>query len=73
MKSTRKLLVGETETRSMLSISGEDLEWLVNTEQLSPILLRGRRLFDVSQLNELVRTYQIVQSRGVKDEQDDAQ
>lgn len=64
MPSRKKLLVDDAEAASTLSIPAEDLEWLVSTEQLMPIVIRGRRLFDFTQLEELVRTYRIVQSRG---------
>lgn len=59
-----KLLVDESEAKSILSISDSDLEWLVTTQQLFPVYLRGRRLFEFSQLEELVRLYKTVQARG---------
>ena len=60
----RKLLVGDEEVCHILSIPDCDLEWLVSTEQLIPICIRGRRLFDMPQIEELVRVYKVVQSRG---------
>jgi hypothetical protein len=60
----RKLLVDGAEATAILNISQQDLEWLVDTQQLSPIHIRGRRLFTVAQLEELVQTYKTVQSRG---------
>ena len=60
-----KLLVNN-EASELLSIPAHVLEWLVDTQQLSPIHIRGRRLFLVTQLEELTRTYQTVQSRGQK-------
>ena len=64
MPDELKLLVDDNEARARLSIPAADLEWLVSTQQLSPIQLRGRRLFLVAQLEELVLTYRTVQSRG---------
>jgi hypothetical protein len=64
MPDQRKLLVDEIEASQLLSIAATDLEWLVSTQQLSPIHIRGRRLFMVAQLEELVQTYKTVQSRG---------
>jgi hypothetical protein len=64
MPDQRKLLVDDSEASQLLSIAATDLEWLVSTQQLSPILIRGRRLFQLSQLEELVQLYSKVQSRG---------
>jgi hypothetical protein len=64
MSYQRKLLVDGAEATVILNISQQDLEWLVDTQQLSPIHIRGRRLFMVTQLEELVQTYKTVQSRG---------
>ena len=64
MQSTHKLLVDDAEACAMLSIPAEHLDWLVKTEQLTPVNIRGRRLFPVRQLEELVRTYAVVQARG---------
>ena len=66
MQTHSKLLVAEKEAIGMLSISEIDLDWLVTTQQLFPIYLRGRRLFELSQLEELVRVYKTVQTRGTK-------
>lgn len=71
MHSTRKLLVDDAEACAMLSIPAEHLDWLVKTEQLSPIHIRGRRLFAVRQLDELVTTYSVVQTRGRNHDDDD--
>jgi hypothetical protein len=73
MHSLKKLLVDDAEACEMLSIPAEHLDWLVRTEQLIPINIRGRRLFAVRQLEELVRTYSIVQARGKADAQNDSQ
>ncbi len=73
MQSHPRLLVNDADACSMLSIPAEHLDWLVKTEQLSPINIRGRRLFAVRQLEELVRTYSIVQARGRINDQDDRQ
>jgi hypothetical protein len=64
MSDNPKLLVDDNEASELLSIPAPDLEWLVNTQQLSPIQLRGRRLFLVAQLEELIQTYKAVQLRG---------
>ncbi len=64
MSDQRKLLVDDSEASELLSISTNDLEWLVSTQQLSPIQIRGRRLFQLSQLEELIQVYNKVQSRG---------
>jgi hypothetical protein len=64
MYRNNKLLVDENEAIAMLSISNNDLEWLLNTQQLSHIQIRGRRLFEVVQLEQLVQSYKTVQSRG---------
>jgi hypothetical protein len=73
MQSTHKLLVDDAAACTMLSIPAEHLDWLVKTEQLNPINIRGRRLFAVRQLEELVRTYSIVQARGRDRGDDDSQ
>ncbi len=64
MSANPKLLVDDNDASALLSISITDLDWLTNTQQLSPIRLRGRRLFLVSQLEELIQTYKTVQLRG---------
>lgn len=64
MQSTHKLLVDDAEACAMLSIPPETLAWLIATEQLAPINIRGRRLFPARQLEELIRTYAVVQARG---------
>ena len=68
METQRKLLVDDHEASQILSIPIIDLEWLVATEQLAPIQIRGRRLFEVLQLEELVRLYKTVQSRRTHDQ-----
>lgn len=70
MQFTRKLLVDNAEACTMLNIPAEHLDWLVKTEQLSPICIRGRRLFAVRQLEELVTTYSVVQARGRNHDED---
>lgn len=64
MADRRRLLVDSTEAIAILSIPPDDLDWLVDTQQLSQINIRGRRLFELTQLEELVQTYKTVQSRG---------
>jgi hypothetical protein len=64
MPDKLKLLVDDDEASKLLSIPITDLDWLASTQQLSPIHIRGRRLFMVAQLEELVQTYKSVQSRG---------
>ena len=64
MSDNPKLLVDDNEASELLSIPVTDLDWLASTQQLSPIHIRGRRLFMVAQLEELVQTYKSVQSRG---------
>jgi hypothetical protein len=71
MRSNQRLLVDDAEACEMLSIPAEHLDWLVKTEQLGPISIRGRRLFALRQLEELVRTYSIVQARGRNRGEDD--
>jgi hypothetical protein len=66
MADQQKLLIDSAETIAILSISRDDLDWLVDTQQLSPINIRGQRLFELSQLKERVVTYKTVQSRGSK-------
>ena len=66
MELSRKLLVDDDEACQILSISRDDLEWLISTQQLSPIRIRGHRLFDMAQFEELVRVYMTVQSRGAQ-------
>jgi len=73
MSDNLKLLVDDSEATSLLSIPAGDLEWLVNTQQLSPIQLRGRRLFLVAQIEELIQTYRTVQSRGQHAQRDTQQ
>ena len=58
------LLVDNAQAAIILSIPPDDLDWLVSTQQLFPIHIRGRRLFEITQLEELIQTYQSVQSRG---------
>jgi hypothetical protein len=64
MSDTRKLLVNDGEASQLLSILPNDLEWLVGTQQLCPIHIRGQRLFEFSQLEALVQTYRTIQGRG---------
>ena len=73
MHSNQRLLVDDADACLMLSIPLEHLDWLVKTEQLVPINIRGRRLFSVRQLEELVRTYSVVQARGKAHVQNDSQ
>lgn len=60
MKPTRKLLVDDTEACSMLSASTDDLEWLVNTEQLTPTFRHslsawGKETLKLEETKELLR------------------
>ena len=68
MESPRKILVDDDAVRTILSIPAPDLNWLVDTEQLLPIQIRGRRLFELSQIEELVCLYKTVQARGTNNE-----
>jgi len=69
MDSNDKLMVDDAEAAALLSISPDDLEWLAVTGQLDPILIRGRRLFDTAQLQQLIVTYRTVQSRGTRSDE----
>lgn len=64
MEQPSKILLADEAAMGALSIDSDTLDWLVHTRQLTPITIRGRRLFPVAQLNELVTAYSVVQSRG---------
>lgn len=64
MEQPRKILLADEAAMGALSIDSDTLDWLVDTRQLAPITIRGRRLFPVAQLNELVTAYSVVQARG---------
>ena len=65
LETSLKLLVTEEEACQLLSLSLDDLVWLTATEQLSPLLIRGRKLFEVSRLHEFIQVYKSVQSRSL--------
>jgi hypothetical protein len=64
LQTSIKLLVSEEEACELLSLSLDDLLWLTATEQLSPLFIRGRRLFEVARLHEFIQVYKSVQSRS---------
>jgi hypothetical protein len=64
LETSVKLLVSEAEACELLSLSPDDFLWLTATEQLSPLFIRGRTLFEVARLHELIQVYKSVQSRS---------
>jgi hypothetical protein len=58
-----KLLVSEAEACELLSLSINELLWLTATEQLTPLFIRGRKLYEVARLHEFIQVYKSVQSR----------
>ena len=64
MEFNPALLLDDVGATAALSIDQEALDWLVSTQQLLPIYIRGRRLFRYSDLQELVAGYQVVQHRN---------
>jgi len=65
IEGTHKQLLSPQEVEKMLSIEAEDLRWLVETGQLSEIVIRGKVRFDSDDVAMLVRTYRRVQRRKV--------
>ena len=63
IEGTHKQLLSPEEVEKMLSIEAEDLRWLVETGQLSEIVIRGKVRFDSDDVAMLVRTYRRVQRR----------
>ena len=63
IEGTHKQLLSPQEVEKMLSIEAEDLRWLVETGQLSEIVIRGKVRFDSDDVAMLVRTYRRVQRR----------
>ncbi len=61
MDDPNQILWDEVETLRRLSVSSDELGWLVSTGQLNPISIRGRRLFLAEELKALVQTYQATQ------------
>lgn len=64
METSVKLLVSEEEACELLSLSPDDLLWLTATEQLAPLFIRGRKLFELTRLHEFIQVYKSVQSRS---------
>ncbi len=64
MDDPKQILWDESETLRRLSVTSDELDWLVSTAQLNPISVRGRRLFLVEELKALVRVYQSTQRRA---------
>jgi hypothetical protein len=62
-------LMPRDEAAQMLHLTDEDIQWLVDTKQLPEIRLRGRKLFDSRDLDQLIDTYKtLVTRRKDKDE-----
>jgi hypothetical protein len=56
LQTSIKPLVSEEVACELLSLSLDDLLWLTATEQLSPLFIRGRRLFEVARLMSSFRS-----------------
>jgi len=52
-----------SELPGVLQLSQEQIDWLVNTGQLSPIFIAGEQRFDSRDINQLIAAYKAVQSR----------
>jgi hypothetical protein len=64
----RKKAYSISETARLLSrLTTDDVEWLIDTGQLRPIVLCGQRLILASDIDELLKTYQHVQQKGKLD------
>ena len=70
IEGTHKQLLSPEEVEKMLSIEAEDLRWLVETGQLTQIVIRGKVRFDSEDIATLVKTYRRVQRRKVNVDRD---
>lgn len=61
----RRLYVG-TELSSLLQLSQEQIDWLVNTRQLRPLTICGQVRFDSRDVDGLIQTYKATVSRRVQ-------
>jgi hypothetical protein len=61
---SKQVLLDESEAATALSLNQDDLAWLVDTGQLLPISIRGKKRFLLSDIEQLITTYQSVQRRG---------
>jgi hypothetical protein len=64
-EGSQKQLLTPEEVKKTLSIEDSDLCWLVETGQLSEIVIRGKVRFDSEDVAMLVRTYRRIQRRRV--------
>jgi hypothetical protein len=59
-----RILLDDAEAVNALNLSLEDIDWLVQTSQLQPIMIRGKRRFLRRDLEVLVNLYQSIQNRN---------
>ena len=59
-----RILLDDAETVRALSLSLDDIDWLIRTRQLQPIMIRGKRRFLRRDLEVLVNLYQSTQTRN---------
>lgn len=64
--SPQRKLYSVVETAELLKSSEADVEWLIRTGQLQPIRLRGKLYILATDIDELLRVYQLVESRRRK-------
>jgi hypothetical protein len=59
-------LLQYTEVSALLQLSQEQIDWLVNTRQLQPLLICGESLYDSNQIDHLINVYLKTASRRVQ-------
>jgi hypothetical protein len=59
-------LLQYTEVSALLQLSQEQIDWLVNTRQLQPLLICGESLYDSNQIDDLINVYLKTASRRVQ-------
>lgn len=65
MTSDRRLYQS-AEVPVLLQLSQEQIDWLVDTGQLTPIRIAGEERFDSRDINKLIEAYKTIQSRRIQ-------
>jgi hypothetical protein len=64
-KQAERRLYADDDLPALLHLTQEQIDWLVSTGQLTPILIAGEERYDARDINKLIETYKTVQSRRV--------
>lgn len=65
IQSDRRLYQ-QTELPTVLQLTLEQIDWLINTHQLNPIRIAGETRYDSRDLDALINTYKTTASRRIQ-------